>query len=86
MLQSAATYISASILAVTLCCAGDAGAQTQMQGKTVGSPPPVAGSPAPAPKPNPKAKRAECKSQGESQGLKGKDLKKFVKDCMNKPA
>jgi len=58
-----------------------------MQGKTVGSPPPVAGSPAPAPKPTtPKAKRAECTSQGESQGLKGKDLKKFVKDCMNKPA
>jgi hypothetical protein len=84
MLRSAATYVSGSILAITLCCAGDAGAQTQMQGKTVGSPP-IAGAPAPAPKPNPKAKRAECTSQGESQGLKGKDLKKFVKDCMNKP-
>jgi hypothetical protein len=87
MLRSVATYVSASVLAVTLCCAGDAGAQTQMQGKTVGSPPPVAGSPAPATKPTtPKAKRAACTSQGESQGLKGKDLKKFVKDCMNKPA
>jgi hypothetical protein len=84
MLRSAATYVSASILAVTLCCAGDAGAQTQMQGKTVGSPP-TAGAPPPAPKPTtPKAKRAECTSQGESQGLKGKDLKKFVKDCMKK--
>jgi hypothetical protein len=84
MQRSALAYASATILGVALCCGQNALAQTQMQGKTVGSPPPL-GSSVPAPKPpDPKAKRAECTSQGESQGLKGRDLKKFVKECMKK--
>jgi hypothetical protein len=71
----------ATVIAVALGCAQSADAQTQMQGKTMGSQVPEPGAP---PKPSPKAKRAGCVSQGESQGLKGKDLKKFVKECMNK--
>jgi hypothetical protein len=63
----------ATVIAVALGCAQSADAQTQMQGKTMGSQVPEPGAP---PKPSPKAKRAECVSQGESQGLKGKDLKK----------
>jgi hypothetical protein len=72
------------VLAVALCCAQSAGAQTQMQGKTLGTQVPAPSAPAPPPKSSSKAKRAECVSQGESQGLKGTDLKKFVKECMNK--
>jgi hypothetical protein len=87
MQRSVLAYASATILGVALCCGQNALAQTQMQGKTVGSPPLTSGAPAPAPKPtDTKAKRAECTSQGESQGLKGKDLKKFVKECMKKPS
>lgn len=71
------------VLAVALGCAQRAEAQTQMQGKTMGSQVPEPGAPA-TPKPSPKAKRSECTAQGESQGLKGKDLRKFVKECMNK--
>jgi|HubBroStandDraft_6_1064221.scaffolds.fasta_scaffold3153216_1 hypothetical protein len=76
----------ATIAAVSLCCAQSSFAQTQMQGKTVGSPPlnsPAPGAPSSKP-PTPKQKRAECTSQGETQGLKGRDLTKFVKDCMKK--
>jgi hypothetical protein len=76
----------ATIAAVSLCCAQSSFAQTQMQGKTVGSPPlnsPAPGAP-PSKPPSPKQKRAECTSQGESQGLKGRDLTKFVKECMKK--
>jgi hypothetical protein len=82
MLKIAVAYASTTILAVTLCCAQNVLAQTQMQGKTMGTSVPEPG--ASAPKPSPKAKRAECVSQGESQGLKGKDLKKFVKECVDK--
>jgi hypothetical protein len=84
MQRSVLAYASATILGVALCCGQNAQAQTQMQGKTVGAPP-TSGAPAPPSKPtDTKAKRAECTSQGESQGLKGKDLKKFVKECMKK--
>jgi hypothetical protein len=88
MQRSVLAYASATILGVALCYVQNALAQTQMQGRTVGAPPPLKpGAPAPAPKPSDaKAKRAECTSQGESQGLKGKDLKKFVKECMKKPS
>lgn len=74
----------ATVLAVALGCVQSAEAQTQMQGKTFGSQVPEPGAPAPLPKSSPKAKRADCVSQGEGQGLKGKDLKKFVKECVNK--
>jgi hypothetical protein len=85
MQRSVLAYATATILGVALCCGQNALAQTQMQGKTVGSPPLTSGAPAPPPKPtDTKAKRAECTSQGESQGLKGRDLKKFVKECMKK--
>jgi hypothetical protein len=78
MLRLVVTCASVTILAVVLCCAHNAGAQTQMQGNTLGS-----SGPKPKP-PTPKEKRADCTSQGESQGLKGRDLKKFVKECINK--
>jgi hypothetical protein len=85
MQRSALAYATATVLGVALCCGQNALAQTQMQGKTVGAP--TMGSSVPAPKPpDAKQKRAECTSQGESQGLKGKDLKKFVKECMKKPS
>ena len=84
MQRSVLAYASATILGVALCYGQNALAQTQMQGKTVGAPQ-TSGAPAPPAKlPDAKQKRAECTSQGESQGLKGKDLKKFVKECMKK--
>jgi hypothetical protein len=86
MPRSVFVYASATILGVALCYGQNALAQTQMQGKTVGAPQ-TSGAPAPPPKPTEtKAKHAECTSQGEGQGLKGKDLKKFVKECMKKPS
>jgi hypothetical protein len=84
MLRSIISFAIAA--AVTLCCAQSSLAQTQMQGKTMGSPPlnsPAPGAP-PSKPPSPKQKRAECTAQGESQGFKGRDLTKFVKECMKK--
>jgi hypothetical protein len=84
MLRSIICY--ATIAAVSFCGAQSSIAQTQMQGKTMGSPPlnsPAPGAP-PSTPPSPKQKRAECTAQGESQGLKGRDLTKFVKECMKK--
>jgi hypothetical protein len=84
MLKSVICY--ATIAAVAFCCAQSSIAQTQMQGKTVGAPPlnsPAPGAP-PSTPPSPKQKWAECRAQGESQGLKGRDLTKFVKECMKK--
>jgi hypothetical protein len=85
MLKSIICY--ATIAAVSFCCAQSSIAQTQMQGKTVGSPPlnsPAPGAPPSKPPTSAKQRRAECTSQGESQGLKGRDLTKFVKECMKK--
>jgi hypothetical protein len=83
MFRTVVTCASAVLLAIALCCAYDsAGAQTQMQGKTVGSPP---GGPGPTKPGSTKAKHADCVSQGKKQGLKGRDLTKFVKECVDKP-
>jgi len=84
MFRTVVTCASAVFLAIALCCAYEnAGAQTQMQGKTVGSQPP--GGAGPAGPGSTKAKRADCVSQGKKQGLKGGDLTKFVKECVDKP-
>jgi hypothetical protein len=90
MLRPTLACSGAMFLALALASAAPstAGAQTQMQGKTVGSPPPASTPPAttpPAsPAPNPKAKRAECTSKAKDQGLKGRELTKFVRECMKK--
>ena len=86
MLKSTISF--ATVAAISLCCVQSSFAQTQMQGKTMGSPPlnsPAPGAP-PAKPPSAKQKRAECTAQGESQGLKGRELTKFVKECMKKPS
>jgi hypothetical protein len=88
MLRSVVSSMAAVLVTASLCVLvyGDAAAQTQTQGQTLNAPPP-AGSPPAAPKPaSPKAKRAECVSQGKDQGLKGRALTKFVKECLNKAA
>ena len=87
---------SATFLIIALCCTyQNAASQTQMQGMTAGSPPVAAPPPLNSQVPGPahaskptstKAKRAECVSQGEGQGLKGRDLRKFVQECIEKPA
>jgi hypothetical protein len=75
---------SAVSSAIALCCAYEnAGAQTQMQGKTVGLPAP--GGAGPTKPGSTKAKRADCVAQGKKQGLKGIDLTKLVKECVDKP-
>lgn len=77
-----------AVAAISLCCAESSFAQTQMQGKTMGSPPldsPAPGAP-PSKPPSAKQKRADCTAQGASQGLKGRELTKFVKECMKKPS
>jgi hypothetical protein len=80
MLRSTLGCAGAVLLAVALSSAvhQTAGAQTQMQGKTLGA------QPAPPKKPTPKEKRAECTSKGKAQGLKGRDLTKFVRECVEK--
>ena len=85
MPQSTLALSGAIVLALALACAvpSTAGAQTQMQGKTVGSPP-LAGSAPPSPAPNPKAKRADCTAKAKDQGLKGRDRTKFISECMKK--
>jgi hypothetical protein len=60
--------------------------ETQTQGLTATSPGPPHGGGSPDKAASTKAKRADCMSQGKSQGLKGRDLTKFVKDCVNKPS
>jgi hypothetical protein len=90
MFRFAFSSASAALLTIALCCTyQNATAQTQMQGMTATSPPLGSQVPGPAPANKPtstKAKRAECVSQGENQGLKGRDLKKFVQECVKKPA
>jgi hypothetical protein len=84
MLRPTLAFSGATFLAFALASAvpSTAGAQTQMQGKTVGSPPPASAPSAPAP--TPKAKRTECTSKAKDQGLKGRELTKFVRECMQK--
>jgi hypothetical protein len=86
MFRTVVTCASAVFLAIALCCAYEnAGAQTQTQGLTATSPGPPHGAGSPDKAASAKAKRADCMSKGKSQGLKGRDLTKFVKDCVNKP-
>jgi hypothetical protein len=86
MLRSAVTGASAAFLLIALCLIAheNAGAQTQTQGLTATSPGPPHGAGSPDKAASAKAKRADCMSKGKSQGLKGRDLTKFVKDCVNK--
>jgi hypothetical protein len=83
MLRSTLGCAGTVLLVVALSSAvhQTAGAQTQMQGKTLGAQP---NSPAPPKKLTPKEKRAECTSKGKGQGLKGRDLTKFVRECVEK--
>lgn len=86
MLKSIISF--AAVAAVSLCCTQSSFAQAQMQGRTVGSPPldsPAPGAP-PSKPPSARQKRAASTAQGESQGLKGRDLTKFVKECMKRPS
>jgi hypothetical protein len=87
MLRSAVTGASAAFLVIALCLIAheNAVAQTQTQGLTATSPGPPHSGGSPDKAASTKAKRADCMSQGKSQGLKGRELTKFVKDCVNKP-
>lgn len=78
------TVTCATVLAVTLGCALSANAQTQLQGKTMGTQVPEPSGPAQPPKSSTRAKSDECESQGKRQGLKGHDLMWFVIKCLNK--
>ena len=88
MLRSAVSGASAAFLVIALCLIAheNAVAQTQTQGLTATSPRPPRSGGSPDKAAITKAKRADCMSQGKSQGLKGRDLTKFVKDCVNKPS
>ena len=67
----------ATVLAVALGCAQSAAAQTQLQGKTMGTQGPAPAQPPKSPK------QRECESQGKSKGLKAQDLMWFVIKCEN---
>ena len=72
---AAAAMITMAISAMT---GSYAVAQTQMQGQEVTTPGPGFGK-------SPKVRRAECTSEGKKKGLKGRELTKFVNECVKSP-
>jgi hypothetical protein len=85
MVRTVLTWTNVAFLAVALCCGSqDGSAQTQPQGTKLDSPAPMPSSPPPPKAGSPKTKRADCMSQGKGQGLKGRELTKFVKECVAK--
>jgi hypothetical protein len=85
MFRSAVICAAIAAMAGALCAApaGNAVAQSQMQGQIIGSPGPMGDSPD-KPK-STKQMRADCTTKGKSQGLKGRDLTNFVTDCVKNP-
>lgn len=61
--------------ALSVSSASPAGAQIQSQGVTVGGARPPGGG-------GGKPTQAECLSQAKAKGLKGKQLKLFVRNCL----
>lgn len=69
---SGTCLLSLAAFAISVSGAPPAVAQIQTQGMTVGGARPGGGKPT----------QAECLSQGKAKGLKGKQLKLFVENCL----